>query len=168
MVGPDAIGVLKGAPAPELARLFVEYVLTPDGQRLLFQPKGVNGQMAAVYRMPVRSALYGEAHAPAVNPYQYHSGFQYDEALGNRRWSVVNDLIGVWLIDAHTDLAQAWKSVIAAGCPSNAVQQLCAPPLAGAQVEALAKPWKDARQRMETMRQWAADAEKRYRGLRGG
>jgi len=36
----DAVGMLNGAPSPELAKLFIEFALSKDGQRVLYQPVG--------------------------------------------------------------------------------------------------------------------------------
>lgn len=164
MIGPDAIGVLKGANM-ELATLFVEYVLSEDGQRLLFQPPGVNGQRYGQYRLPVREDLYADPRAPRANPFRAAGGFAYDEALGNRRWNIVNDLIGVWLIDAHGDLTAAWKALIAAGRPPALEAEFGLAPISGAEAESLAAEWGDSRKRLDTTRRWALEAQERYRRL---
>lgn len=165
MVGPDAIGVFRGAKERELAALFVQYALSEEGQRILYQPAGENGQKYSLHRLPVVASLYEKPGGPRVNPYRYRGSFQYDEGLGNRRWNVVNDLIGVCLIDAHADLAKAWESLIASGCPSDRVARLCAPPVPAGEMEALIPRWKEPRERLETTRRWAHECQARYRQL---
>lgn len=163
MIGPDAIGLIRGAKHAELARRFVEYSLSEDGQRLLYQPADVNGQRNALYRMPVLASLYADPQAPQPNPYSIPAGFVYDNDGGTRRWNVLNDLMGVWLIDAHDDLSAAWKRIIARGARPAEVAALGAPPLSEHELNALIKTWKDPRRRQDVMLAWSRDAQKRYR-----
>lgn len=165
IINPDAIGILRGAPNGELARQFVEFSLSPEGQRILYQPAGTNGQISSLYRMPVRPELYDEPGAPAANPYHMPAALTYDNEKGSRRWNVFNDLAGVWLIDAHQGLRRAWKQVIARGSRPEEVARLCAPPLTEAEMTALTAVWKDPRKRQEIMRDWARQADARYQSL---
>ncbi len=165
IINPDAIGILHGAPEEALARQFVNFALSPEGQRILYQPVGKNGQRSALYRMPVRPELYADPDAPAVNPYRMPATLDYDSDKGSRRWNVFNDLSGVWLIDAHQGLRNAWKAVIARGAKPEEVARLCAPPITEDEIEALTKIWKDPRQRQDIMRDWAAQADARYQAL---
>jgi iron(III) transport system substrate-binding protein len=163
MIGPDAIGLIRGTRQAELARRFVEYALSEDGQRLLYQAVGVNGQRHALYRMPVAEALYADPAAPQPNPYTIPAGFIYDNEKGMRRWNVLNDLMGVWLIDAHPDLRDAWKRLIDRGTVGSDAAALGAPPLTEQALDALAVEWKDPRRRQEIMLDWSRAAQKRYR-----
>ncbi len=167
VIGPDAIGLIRGAPHAEPAKWFVEYALRAEGQRILFQAAGAGGQRASLHRLPVRRASYDEPGAPRPNPYELTQGFRYDDAKGMRRWNVLNDLMGVWLIDAHADLSAAWAQVIDRGVNTAEVEALCAPPVSEAELEALAEQWRDPRRRFAVMRAWAEEARKRYRRLRG-
>jgi len=163
MIGPDAIGLIRGTKHADLARRFVEYALSEDGQRLLYQPEGVNGQRYALYRMPVLASLYADPQAPQPNPYSIPAGFVYNNDEGMRRWNVLNDLMGVWLIDAHADLRAAWKRVIDRGTRASEVAALAGPPLSEHDLDALVKTWKDPRRRQEVMLAWSRESQKRYR-----
>ncbi len=59
-IDPDPIAVLKGAPHAELAAHFVEFVISPEGQRLWVFRAGTPGgpQRTALGRMAVLPALY--------------------------------------------------------------------------------------------------------------
>ena len=160
IIGPDPIAVLRGTPKTELAKLFVEYTLSPEGQRLLYQPAGVNGQQHNLYRMPVLKPLYTEAAAPKPNPYDFPAGLAYDNELATRRWSILNDLMGVWLIDAHADLKTAGENCMIKN-PVRA-EELCRPPLSEKELESLIPTWKDSRRRQEVMQKWAKAAQLRY------
>jgi hypothetical protein len=155
--------MLRGSRNPELCRLFVEYALSEPGQRLLYQPAGTNGQRHALYRMPVVRARYADPDAPKPDPYDFPAGFTYDNDLGTRRWNILNDLMGVWLIDAHPDLRHAWSRIIALGCPADRLAELCAAPLSDNELNALLPRWKDPRYRQDVMQQWSHAARDRYR-----
>jgi len=68
---------------------------------------------------------------------------------------VLNDLMGVWLIDGQSDLKLAWKNIIDKGCPEEAVRQLCAPPVSEADLLTLTEEWKNPRRKQEIMKKWA-------------
>jgi ABC-type Fe3+ transport system substrate-binding protein len=165
VIGADAIGLVTNAPARDLAVLFIEYCLSEEGQRLLFQPAGVNGQKHALHRMPVLSSLYTGPHAPAASPYAYEGGFVYDQAKGGVRWRIVNDLIGTCLIDSHADLTRAWQALLTQGVPAAGLAELVAPPVTEPELEALADQWSDSRIRLDVMREWADEAGARYRRI---
>lgn len=165
VVDADPIAMLKGAPHPDLAQRFMEYALSAEGQRILFQPAGTGGQRYALHRMPVRKHLYDEPGAPAGRPYEYRSTFKYSEATERRRADTVKDLIGVWLIDAHTDLVAAWKAVIRDGMTEARLKELAAPPISEEELSGLAAAWKDSRRREDTKGLWGAEAKKRYQKI---
>ena len=160
IIGPDPIAMLRGARQPALAKLFIEYTLSPAGQHLLYQQEGVDGQQHNLYRMPVLKTLYTEAAAPKPNPYDFPTGLAYDNELATRRWNILNDLMGVWLIDAHSDLKTAWKSCMTTD-PVMA-EEICRPPLTEKELEALIPTWKDSRKKQEVMHQWSKAAQSRY------
>jgi iron(III) transport system substrate-binding protein len=165
VVNADPIALLRGAPNRELAQRFIAFTLSPEGQRLLFQPAGVHGQRATLYRMPVRPELYAEPYAPAVNPFDMPATLLYDSARGSKRWTLLNDLIGAWLIDAHAGLRRAWEAVIRRGLRPEEVALLTDPPLSETDLMALAERWNDSRLRQETIARWSREADARYRSL---
>jgi len=165
VISPDAIAMLRGCRQPELAKLFIEYTLSPEGQRLLYQPEGTNGQRHTLYRMPVLKSLYREPGAPQPDPYGFSAGLSYDNDLATRRWNILNDLMGVWLIDAHADLQAAWKSIIAKGVPADRVSALVMPPVSEKELEAFARKWNDPRRKQEVMQAWSLAAKSRYDSL---
>jgi ABC-type Fe3+ transport system substrate-binding protein len=162
IVGADSIALLRGAPSPALASLFIEYALSTDGQRILFQQEGTDGQLCSLHRLPVRKNLYDTSDAPTTRPYDFLGGFVYDDKKAMRRWNLVNDLIGVWLIDSHDDLVKAWKAVAASGMQPEMVAKLCTPPVPQDRIDTVAEQWNDPRQTRETIKQWAQGARTRY------
>jgi len=169
MIGPDPIALVRNAEKAELGREFIEFTLSDEGQRILFQPVGRKGQRYSLCRMPVREALYGDRDAPKPNPFRYGGGgFAYDTAAAGRHWDLVNDLMGVWLIEAHGDLRRAWRAVIDRGALPDEVEALCRPPVTETELNRLAGEWKDPRVRLRVMREWSDAARARYRRLADG
>jgi ABC-type Fe3+ transport system substrate-binding protein len=166
LIGADSIAMLKGAPSPALARTFIAYVLSDAGQKLLYQPVGRNGQTHALHRLPVQADLYSDdPQAPSTRPYSYTSGFAYDTDAAGKRWRIINDLVGVWLIDAHPELTTAWQAVCADGLSKEEITALTAAPVSADELEALATRWGDSRFRLDTMTRWSQAAQARYKGL---
>ena len=62
----DVIAMLRGAPNPEAASLFIEYVLSLEGQRLWSFKVGAPGGPSryALRRPPIRRELYAEKYYP--------------------------------------------------------------------------------------------------------
>ncbi|NQU38874.1 MAG: extracellular solute-binding protein [Lentisphaerae bacterium] len=164
LIGADSIAMLKGAPSPELAELFITYTLSDAGQALLYQPMGRDGQKHALHRLPVVAHLYeDDPDAPETRPYSYTSRFSYDTDAAAKRWRILNDLVGVWLIDAHTELTAAWAHDRKGGLSSDEIAAISAPPLTAAELETLAGQWDDTRFRLATMTAWSRLAQERYR-----
>ncbi len=160
VIGPDPIAMLRGTKKHELAKLFMEYTLSEAGQRLLYQAAGINGQQHNLYRMPVLNALYQDADAPKPNPYDFPAGLVYDNELATRRWTILNDLMGAWLIDAHADLKVAWKNSMHQ--PPALIEKLCCSPVTEKELEALIPTWNNPRRKQEVMQKWSQDAQARY------
>jgi len=165
IIGADSIALLRGASSPALAKLFIEYTLSQDGQRILYQKAGKNGQLRSQNRLPVRKDLYEAPDAPSTRPYDFQSDFVYDDVKGTRRWKLINDLIGVWLIDSHDELVKAWEGTIRCGMRQEMLDQLCATPFPGERIDAVAEQLNDPRQARELIKQWANEAKIRYKGI---
>jgi hypothetical protein len=118
---PDPIALLRGGPSPELARHFVEFTLTPEGQRLWELKPGTPGGPVArpLRRMPIRRDVYGKSLAdradwcdPEINPFEAAAGF-------NQRgeWmKPFSDLRVIWAaawIDSRDALRDAYRRVLA-------------------------------------------------------
>jgi ABC-type Fe3+ transport system substrate-binding protein len=174
VVNPDGIAVLKGAPNPELAARFIEFVLTEPGQQLWSLKAGVPGgprefDLGRVPVIPGLAAKWGRQATVTFDPYQWKGGLAYDAARGSRRWAILNDLVGAMMIDTHPELVLAWQKVKGLPADDARVQDLLLPPLTEADVMSLAgEKWKDAEFRARTCAQWATGARDRYRRIAGG
>lgn len=85
---PSNIGVVKNGPNAAAARQFIEFMLSEDGQVLLFKP--------SVGRLPVRPASYKQAPTGTPNPFEIKwgatGGFKFNVELSEKRYAVVDAL----------------------------------------------------------------------------
>lgn len=126
-VGVDPIGLLRGAPHSDLAKEFIAFVLSIDGQKLWNFKVGTPGGPVryALRRLPVRKELYAPEYTacrsdPAVFPYEEARAFTYHDAWTGPLFSALRFIIRVSCIDAHDEQAAAWRSLIAANFPPQA------------------------------------------------
>jgi len=168
VINPDAVSVLKGAPHPRLAKWFVEFVLSREGQALWMRRPGKSGgpHRFLLARMSVRPDMYGGDNAVHVNPFTWQGTHFYDETKASRRWEVLNTLMASCLIDSHRILEKAWKAVIDAGLPAAQVARLTEPPVSEQDLSRLAKRWgTDQVLRSRTSVQWTISCRKRYEAI---
>ncbi len=127
-VGVDPIGLLRGAPNPEVAEAFIEFVLSLEGQKLWNFKVGTPGGPTryALRRLPIRKELYAPdltqfRSDPEVLPYEEAKFFTYHEAWTAPLFSPLRFIIRVTSLDAHDEQAAAWKAIIDADFPPEAL-----------------------------------------------
>lgn len=125
--GVDPIGMFRGAPHPELAREFMAFVLSSDGQKLWNWKVGAPGgpHQYALRRLPVLPSLYGaEWRAfrsdPEVNPYGLAQAFTYHEKWTAPLFRSIAFIFRCMCIDSHEELVEAWQALAEAGFPPEA------------------------------------------------
>lgn len=122
-VDPDPVSLLRGGPDPELARRFIEYVLTERGQAVWnFEPRDQQDPVVttedghemgpfryALRRLPARRVMY-EQHfdhfMDRVNPYELAG----DESPAGWR-SSIGPMMGSFGIDTSSELKAAWAAL---------------------------------------------------------
>jgi len=135
VITPDAIAVFKNAPHADMARAFLDFVLSESGQRLWYQKRGTERgpQEFDLERLPVLERLYKlDPPLPTwtiARPFEQGNAFPYAERKGGKRWGIMNDLLRAALIDVHEDLKAAWGSVIRHGRVKDLGPALGRPPL---------------------------------------
>ena len=129
-IGADPIGLLRGAPNPELAHRFLEFVLSPEGQKLWNYRAGEEGgpMRTSLRRPPIRKDFYTEANRihqsdPEVNPYEISKGFTYEADWTGSMFNALRFIIRCACVDTHHEQRDAWEAIIAAGMPPEAVEQ---------------------------------------------
>lgn len=123
-IDPDPITLLRGAPNPELARRFIRFTLTKEGQALWQLPArervagvagglggdGLGPEQYELRRMPVHRAFYEEPlfgrMIDRVDPYEVAS------TVDSRGWrSSIKPMMSAFGIDTHQRLVMAWRAL---------------------------------------------------------
>lgn len=167
-ITPDPIAMLKGAPNPAAARAFIRYTLSPRAQRIWMYRAGVKGgpKKFSLNKMSVLPEVYKGVKGKTVietNPFKDTRGFSYDFKKDSARWSVLNDLIGAFVIDTHADLAKAWKRVAKRKNPAAA---LGAFPVSEKETMSLAAKWDNAEFRNAKIASWLKTAGEKYKKVK--
>lgn len=117
----DPIAMLRGAPNPGVAAMFIEFVLSPEGQRLWNQRPGTPGGpiQHALRRSPIRRDAYGPDTVglrtdAEVNPFETVGGFVYQTAYTAHLFGTLRTIIKAAFIDNHPELRQAWLAILQA------------------------------------------------------
>ena len=116
---PANIGVIKNAPNEKNAQLFIDFLLTPEGQEILLDPK--------IRRLPVNPKTYAKAPKDFPNPFKDSSigaAVKFDVQLSKGRYNLVNSLFDVMITYRLDDLRAAMSAIYKAeaklGNSSNA------------------------------------------------
>lgn len=123
----DPVAVFRGAPNPELAQGFVEFLLTKEGQTIWNQRPGTLGgpRHRALRRMPIRPDVYTIENLvsftdPEVLPYKNEGDFVYDPELTAPAFAALRMIIRAMCIDVHEELRDSWYTLATNGFPPRA------------------------------------------------
>ena len=103
---PANIGVIKNAPNSANAKLFIDFLLTPEGQIILLDPK--------IRRLPVNPETYSKAPKDFPNPFKDSSigaAVKFDVLLSKGRYNLVNSLFDVMITYRLDDLRAAMSAI---------------------------------------------------------
>ncbi len=114
-IDPDPIGMLNGAPNPELGRRFIEFVLSEQGQALWQYPiaeEGIGPRRFELRRLPIRRSMY-EDHfdffVDKVNPWVIARPV---ENPNRAMRSFITPVFQSMALDQPRLLTEAWKKII--------------------------------------------------------
>ncbi|HEX8834564.1 MAG TPA: extracellular solute-binding protein [Abditibacteriaceae bacterium] len=160
VVTPDPIGVLRGAPHADLAHRFVDFVMSPEGQKLWMLKKGSPGgpQNNELFRKPILPSLYKPISKDSLirdNPYAGRNDFVFDPNKAGVRRRALDDLLGAVLIDN----ADAVKAKLA---KSPDAAKLAFVPVTEAELAELSKKWDDQTFRNARVSEWGEAARKHF------
>ncbi len=133
VLSPDPIALMRGAPNRDVAVAFIEYVLSAEGQKLWNFKVGEPGgpDRFALRRLPIRRDFYTREDwrphrsDPDVNPYAGDNPLIYNPAwTSGDTFRAMAFVIRVMCLDTHPELVQAWREIIAAGMPPEALAEL--------------------------------------------
>ncbi|MFP4105526.1 MAG: ABC transporter substrate-binding protein [Phycisphaerae bacterium] len=114
---PDPIGILKNPPKPELARRFVRYVLSRQGQMLWSGRVGAEHGPARfpLGRQPIRRDAYdrpAENTLPwIVNPYRKGQSMQLEGHRAKVDYGVLRQLVWAAAVSNREDMQAARKTL---------------------------------------------------------
>lgn len=130
-VSVDPVGLLRGAPDPEIATAFMEFVLGEPGQKLWSFRVGEQGapRRHALRRLPVRHDLYTPENTARMSdgreaPFEKADAFTYHPERTAPVFNAIRFLVRVICVDSHKELRTAWKKIIDSGMPPRAIEVL--------------------------------------------
>jgi ABC-type Fe3+ transport system substrate-binding protein len=130
-VGADSIALLRGAPHPEVAKAFIDFVMQPEGQKLWdFRPGTPGGPVRySLRRLPIRREFYREPLRSFLvdrddDPYRDAEAFQYHETWTAPLFASIRFLVRVMCIDSREELVAARRAIGRAPANSPALQRL--------------------------------------------
>ncbi len=173
-VSMDPVAMFRGAPQAEIAKRFIYFSLTLEGQRLWSYRVGVPGGPTkyALHRPPIRRDLYTDAHKPwtvedDTNPYDAASEFTYVPRWTAGLFDFIRIFIRAMCLDTHEELVAAWSDVLAAGGPDKcreAVALMERMPLTYEQAEKV--NLRDKLKAVEVSREWTEFFRNSYKEAR--
>lgn len=128
----DPIALFRGAENRAVAIAFMDYVLSMDGQKIWnFRPGTPGGpHRFALRRLPVRRDFYQQSDFkpfcsdPADNPYGATDQLVYRPEWTASLFREMGFIVRAISLDTHQELTQAWRAIIAAGMPADALAVL--------------------------------------------
>jgi ABC-type Fe3+ transport system substrate-binding protein len=117
--GPDPIAILKGAPHPDLASRFVDFVMSARGQALWALPVGApDGPVrSALARQPIRRDVYdlyrGKMLEAIVDPFRAGQTMELSGFRKRIHFGVLRQLVAAAAVDNLRDLRAAKRRLIA-------------------------------------------------------
>ena len=128
----DPIALMRGAKNRAVALAFIDWVLTLDAQKLWNFKPGTPGGPAQynLRRMPVRRDFYAQEDwkkyrsDPGVSPFAEKNQLIYHEEWTGGLFRELSFIIRVMCQDDQPELVAAWRAIIAAGQPEQAMTVL--------------------------------------------
>lgn len=103
---PANIALVKRASNRKAAMAFVNFILSPAGQRILLEPK--------ISRLPVLRAIYQLAPQSYPNPFNGNlsrKGIPFNSKLSRSRYHLVNSLFDIMITYRLKALNRTWKAI---------------------------------------------------------
>lgn len=160
VITADPIGLMKGASHSQNAKKFVDFVMSPEGQKLWYLPKGAEGgpKQDSLMRIPALPAVFNPIPKNALiqtNPYNNKNEAKYDADTASIRRRALDDLIGSVLVDNHGAIQKAWKK-------NPSLEATGFVPISEAELMKIAPQWDDPKVVAKTKSAWAEAARKKF------
>lgn len=107
LMNPDSIAILEGAPHPEIAKAFIDYVLSEEGQKLSM---GIEqrGFKSPSPRFTIRTDIPIPEYLPDITGLHQIS---YNATLANQRWNEVNTIYEETIEKQQSVLKSVWMAI---------------------------------------------------------
>jgi ABC-type Fe3+ transport system substrate-binding protein len=105
---PAHVAKIADASHPEAAQIFIDFLLSQEGQKLLLEPD--------VNRHPVRPDVYPASSGAEVNPFRLPASVTlvFDHSLAGARRSLVSALFETAIVEHHDRTVALWHEIHAA------------------------------------------------------
>ncbi|MGI8602261.1 MAG: ABC transporter substrate-binding protein [Verrucomicrobiales bacterium] len=127
--GVDSIAMFRGAPQPEVAHAFLEFLFSTEGQALWDYKPGTPGgpKRMSLRRLPVRKDMYVPEKLvhfadPDELPYEHTNDFVYQPAWTAGSFDAIRVAVRAMCIDTHDELCEAWATLARRGFPAEAMR----------------------------------------------
>jgi iron(III) transport system substrate-binding protein len=124
-IDADPVSIIRGGPSPELARRFVEFTLTEEGQALwnfpaLDSADGADNPVSAagvrlgpvryeLRRMPVRRVIYDRHAGHLIDKVDPFAAASDTPSAGWR--TAIGVMMGAFAVDNHARAQRAWRAL---------------------------------------------------------
>lgn len=103
---PANIALLKNGKNPDVAKAFVKFILSSEGQKILLEPE--------ISRLPIDPEIYLELPNGYPNPFDENltkKGIRFDTELSRTRYHLVNNLFDIMITYRLRSLTKSWSIV---------------------------------------------------------
>jgi ABC-type Fe3+ transport system substrate-binding protein len=121
IASPDPIAMFRGAPNAAVAAVFIEYVMSYEGQALIGLKLGVpdGPNQYVLCRTPMRKDFYRDENKPfmidpKLNPFVSEDLLYYREDLAAKVFHAIRFLTKAIFMDAYNELSAAWGTIVKA------------------------------------------------------
>lgn len=116
---PDPIAMFRGAPNPELAKSFIEFIVSLDGQKILYFNVGTDGgpQKSTMRHMPILKTIYDKKYDnlrcdASINPYKSSESFTSHDEWTDPVSNSIGVVIKLAFLDSSDELSDAMGAII--------------------------------------------------------
>ena len=132
-VSADPVQLLRGAPHREVAEVFLDFLLSEEGQKLhCFRTGTPDGPERSALRRPaIRRDLYREEFRqyksdPDYDPYKSGASFVYHAEWTGPYYNLLRTLLKCIMLEPQPELQRAWRAILDAGGPEKVPQAMAA------------------------------------------
>ena len=147
IINPDPIAMVKGAPHPEVAKQFIEFVMSRDGQMLWDKRAGTPGgpRVTNLRRLPIMPSIYTTVTdlVDHDDPFTSSGGFNKSPAREAPTFNILGELIQASCINCLDELQQTRRQIMAGPHAKQLDEKLGMFPFD--QAEAARRSWQDTR-----------------------